>query len=116
MKSLFMKSDIDSWIWRSEVSLYERFYKKFILRKTVVRSGYRVVLTRRYYRWLKKHDPGTISFTNLDDSRVLQEFDLDDLDEINYMMRCMLNDPKVRCYVVYNDGHVRRIKLGRFRK
>lgn len=98
----------------NETTMYERIYRFFHM--NIVKSEYHICVSRFRY-WVMKHDPDMsdlVNMINRNGHRILQRIDLNDRDEITYMLGVTLNAPGVKCYLVYSNGKKRRIKLCRF--
>lgn len=67
-----------------------------------IKRGFKLVYTGRKYRQLRKENP-----------EITKEVfvDIEDKDEINYMIGVNLTDPHVKIYLQYSDGTEQRIKL-----
>lgn len=101
-------------IYDNDVSLYERLWRKYVVRDTICRGDYLVMFTKTYYRYLKKHDPEMLATVNVGEDRILQRIDPSDYKEIAYMMGGIIVQPGIRCYLEYTSGRRRRIRLGLF--
>lgn len=97
----------------NETTMYERTYRFF--HRNIVKAEYQVRWTRLACFMMKHAKSVYQREITIPPDRIIQRIDLDDADEIAYMLRTTLNHPGMRCYLVYSNGARRRIKCGMFR-
>lgn len=91
-----MVKEMKKWLWKREFA---------------EPTHYKVVMKKWYYWWLRRTEPS--AFGSMGPDRVLQRFDVDDGEQVRLMLKYTAQDRRFRCYICYDNGSVRRIKIGR---